>query len=89
MGGPLLFDKQKGQIFIEFLISFLIILFLFGFIISCFNYDKIDSKIKLINEKVKTKYCQLENSLKYNYFEISSDCGLFLKEDVYAEKKYG
>lgn len=84
-----LLNNKKGQILLDFLISFLIVLFIFGILISGFHYEKVISKIKIMNEKINTKYCQLENSLNYNYYKLNSSCGLFFKEDIYVEKKYG
>jgi hypothetical protein len=73
---------------IEFILSILIVIFVISVLLLSFNYSKHSEKIKLIDLKLSTKVCELENSLKYNYFELKN-CGLFKKEDVYASQKYG
>lgn len=79
---------SKGQIMVEFILAFLVILFIISTLILSLNYQKYFDKINLLGSKLSLKTCELENSLKYNYFETKK-CGLFKKEDVYASEKYG
>jgi len=79
---------SKGQIMIEFILSILIVIFVISTLLLSFDYSKHLEKVKLIDLKLSTKTCELENSLKYNYFDLEN-CGLYKKEDIYASQKYG